>query len=230
MSRTSKSVLIEDAFRTLRSDGARRAITAGVVVVAALISVAFAASAAGHWQAVLLARHAQSFGLKDPQFNKDLGFYVFRLPLYQYAVDWMLTALIVSTLGVIAAYAVRAFFFGFRIDAPRPIVRHLLEIGVPRGIKLHVSALVVSVLLVWIARYYLSTFNLVYSTRGVDFGAFYTDVHASLPILYVLMAIAGLTALLVVVGIFRAGLVLPPDCRRELHPEQREGRGQRVLR
>ncbi len=64
-------------------------------------------------------------------------------------------------------------------------------------------------LLVWIGRYYLSTFDLVYSTQGVDLGAFYTDVHANLPVLYVLMAVAGITAVLVVAGIFRAGLTLP---------------------
>ena len=43
----------------------------------------------------------------------------------------------------------------------------------------------------------------------MDFGAFYTDVHAKLPILYALMAVAGVTAILVVIGIFRGGLTLP---------------------
>jgi uncharacterized membrane protein (UPF0182 family) len=200
---------LADLSRSLQARGVRLAVAAGLIVLALLISLAFAATAAGHWQQVLLALQAQQFGVADPQFNKDLGFYVFRLPIYQFAVDWTLTALIVTTLGALAIYAVRAVLYGFRVDAPRPILRHAFEVDVPRGIKLHISALIVAVLLVWIGRYYLSTFNLVYSTQGVDSGAFYTDIHANLPILYALMAIAGITAILVVAGIFRAGLILP---------------------
>jgi len=200
---------LHDLLQDLQSATVRRIVAVAMVVVAALLSLAFATATAGQWQAVLLARHAQAFGIKDPQFHKDLGFYVFKLPLYQFALNWMLAALALSTVGALAVYGVRALLYGFRVDAPRPIARHLFDVNVPRGIKLHISALIVTMLLVWIGRYYLSTFNLVYSTQGVDLGAFYTDIHANLPVLYALMAIAGITAVLVVVGIFRAGLTLP---------------------
>lgn len=199
---------LHDLLEDLQSAPARRIATAGILIVAALLSLAFAAAAAGEWQAVLLARNAQSFGIDDPQFHRDLSFYVFKLPVYAFALNWMLAALVVSTIGALAVYGTRALLYGFRVDAPRPILRHLLDINVPRGIKLHLSALIVAMLLVWIGRYYLSTFDLVYSTQGVDLGAFYTDVHANLPLLYALMALTGITAVLVVAGIFRAGLSL----------------------
>ncbi len=199
---------LRDVLRELQSPVARRIVTIAVIVIAALLSLAFASAAAGQWQDVLLARHAQSFGIDDPQFHKDLGFYVFKLPLFQFALNWLLAALVLSAVGTLAVYGVRAVLYGFRVDAPRPIARNVFKLDVPRGIKLHVSALVVALLLVWIGRYYLSTFSLVYSTQGVDLGAFYTDIHANLPVLYALMAVAGITAVLVVVGIFRAGLVL----------------------
>ena len=199
---------LREVLRELQSPAARRFVTAGVVVISVLLSLAFASAAAGQWQNVLLARHAQSFGISDPQFHKDLGFYVFKLPLYQFALNWMLGAILLCGLGALAVYGVRAILYGFRVDAPRPIARNLFKIDVPRGIKLHISALLAALLVVWIGRYYLSTFDLVYSTQGVDLGAFYTDVHANLPILYALMAIAGITAALLVVGIFRGGLAL----------------------
>ncbi len=40
-------------------------------------------------------------------------------------------------------------------------------------------------------------------------GAFYTDIHANLPIVYVKMAVAAIVAVLMVIGVFRAGLLLP---------------------
>ena len=204
----SVSPELQDVLRELQSPVARRIVSGLVIVVAALLSLAFASAAASQWQDVLLARHAQSFGIQDAQFHKDLGFYVFKLPLYQFALNWMLAALVLSTIGTLAVYGVRAILYGFRVDAPRPIARNVFKIDVPRGIKLHVSVLVVALLAVWIGRYYLSTFGLVYSTQGVDLGAFYTDIHANLPVLYALMGIAAITAVLVVVGIFRAGLML----------------------
>ena len=53
-------------------------------------------------------------------------------------------------------YAFRAVLYGFRVDAPRPIARHVFSIDVPRGIKMHISSLLVALLLIFIARYYVS--------------------------------------------------------------------------
>ncbi|MEX2247972.1 MAG: UPF0182 family protein [Dehalococcoidia bacterium] len=193
----------------LRSATVQRLTTIGLIAVATLMALAFATSAAGHWDEILLFRHSQSFGMKDPQFHHDLGFYVFKLPVYGFAVNWLTAALIVTTVGVAAVYAFRTVLYGFRIDGPRPIARELLRIDVPRPIKLHVSALVAAILLTFVARYYLETFGLVYSTRGAELGAFYTDIHASLPVLYVLMAAATVVAVLVIGSAFRQGLALP---------------------
>ena len=200
---------LRELMADLQSAAVQRVVLISMLVLAAAIAVLFGSNAAGHWDEVLLFQHAQSFGMKDPQFHRDLGFYVFKLPVYQFALDWLLGAFIVTLLGTLAVYAFRAFLYGFRVDAPRPIARHIFSVDVPRGIKVHISLLLVSLLLIFIARYYVSTFNLVYSTQGVDLGAFYTDIHANLPIIYVKMAVAGLVAVLMLVGIFRAGLLLP---------------------
>src|SRR6185295_659122 len=157
------------------SQGIRRLTTLAIVGVAALISIGFASSAASEWDTVLLFRHSQSFGMKDPQFHRDLSFYVFRLPLYRFAADWLTTALVVTIVGVALVYVGRALLYGFRIDGPRPIAWELLRVDVPRAIKLHVASLIAAVLLIFVARYWLDRFDLVYSTRGVELGAFYTD-------------------------------------------------------
>ncbi len=192
--------------RQLRSWHLSRFFNPAVALITALIAIAFGASAASHWDRILLFQHAQSFGIDDPQFHRDLGFYVFKLPVYQFIVDWLTAAVIVTIVGVSAIYIARALFYGFRIEGPRPIARELLRLDVPRPIKLHVAALVAALLVVFAARYYLDTFDLVYSTRGVDTGAFYTDVHVSLPVLYALMAVAIGVGVLLMLSAFRRGV------------------------
>jgi len=196
-------------FSALQSAPTRRVLLVVVSLLAVIVAVEFGSSAAGHWDTVLLFTHAQSFHKEDPQFHQDLSFYVFKLPLYQFLLDWILTVVIISTVAALAVYTLRGILFGFRIDAPRPIIRHVFSIESPRWIKLHVSILIVIFFLVLIARSYLSRFALVYSTEGVDVGAFYTDLHATLPMIYVRMVVGGLCALLVLIGLYRGGLALP---------------------
>ncbi len=196
-------------FSAIEATPARRALLIAAVVLSFLAAISFGTAAAGHWQDILLFTHAQSFGTKDPQFHVDLGFYVFKLPVYLFLVDWLLTALIFGFLASVAVYALRGMLYGFRIDAPRPIMKHIFSIESPRWIKLHLSLLIVVFFLILIARYYLSRFSLVYSTHGVDVGAFYTDLHATLPMIYVQMAVASLCAVLVLIGLYRGGLALP---------------------
>ena len=47
----------------------------------------------GEWQNWLLFTHSVSFGVKDPQFHKDVSFYVFHLPFLEFLVNWFIVAL-----------------------------------------------------------------------------------------------------------------------------------------
>src|SRR5689334_9203799 len=68
-------------------------------LVRAIVSLVFAliagVSVSGQWQDWLLFTHAVSFQLKDPQFNKDISFYVFRLPFLSFVVSWAFSALVI---------------------------------------------------------------------------------------------------------------------------------------
>jgi uncharacterized protein len=50
--------------------------------------------AAAQWQDWLLFRNQRSFGLSDPLFDADVGFYVFRLPFLQFLVGWLFAAFV----------------------------------------------------------------------------------------------------------------------------------------
>ena len=68
--------------------------------------------------------------------------------------------------------------------------------NLPRAVKLHVAALAAGLMLLVAANHWLDISELVYSTRGVAFGASYTDVRAELPALYVMIAAALVAAAL----------------------------------
>jgi len=63
----------------------RRLLLPGAVLVAIFAGP----QAGGHWETALLFFNAGSFGLADPIFNRDIGFYVFRLPALRAVVTWL---------------------------------------------------------------------------------------------------------------------------------------------
>jgi hypothetical protein len=174
----------------------RIGIVAGIAATL-FLAVIFGVQAAGQWDNILLFMNSQTFGVEDPAFGRDIGFYLFRLPTLNFLVGWLLAVVILTTIVVGGLYASRLVLGGFSANAPalaRP----------------HVSLLLVFVLGLFVWRYWLSRFGLVYSERGAAFGAGWTDINAQLPVIYVLMALGSLTALLILVSIFRRGLLFLP--------------------
>lgn len=164
----------------------------------AFLALSFGASAGGEWDEVLRFLHRQPFSTTDPLFKRDIGFYVFALPVYDFVQGWLLTALIFAFLGTAGLYTL----------ARLPQLRHRI-FGVPRYMRFHLTLLGVAIALTWAAGYWLDRFNLLYSTRGVVFGASYTDVHAELLALNVLTALAVLVGLLLLASLVTRNIWVP---------------------
>lgn len=160
----------------------------------------FASAAAGQWEELLLLLNAQPFALSDPIFGRDVAFYVFNLPVYQFFQGWLLTLLIIALLGLFPIYAVpdlgeiqRGTWRPFRSDAQRR----------------HIAALGGFLLLVWAGGYAFGMFRLLFSSRGVAFGASYTDLTAGIWALRLQFVFMLLTALALFYNVFRPNLRLP---------------------
>ncbi|CAG0979829.1 partial hypothetical protein, partial [Anaerolineae bacterium] len=125
------------------------------------------------------------FGASDPIFKQDVAFYIFTLPVYQFLVSWVSGAIILAALGTGVTYAMG-----------------LGRLRWTSAVKGHLSALGVLFLLINAWNYQLEILNLVYSTRGVVFGASYTDVNAQIPAYNILTAITLVLAALLLVNIF----------------------------
>jgi uncharacterized membrane protein (UPF0182 family) len=184
--------------------GLRRIILVGIIAGSLFLAVIFGSIAGGHWDTMLRYLNGKPFGEEDPVFGRDIGFFVFSLPALRFIQGWALAAAIVTTIAVAGAYILRATAAG----AARLLGGAPFEMTT--AIRAHLSGLLVIIIGLFVWRYWLGIFNLSYSTRGPVFGATYTDLHAQIPVTYALMALASLTAVLVVANLFlRRGLWLP---------------------
>ncbi|MDP9023556.1 MAG: UPF0182 family protein [Actinomycetota bacterium] len=166
--------------------------------VALLFALSGGAAAASQWEPFLLWRHGGAFGAADPQFGRDVGFYVFDLPWYEFVEGWLFTSLLM----VLAVTAGAYYLLGaIRPDAPRNRVT-------PQA-KAHLSVLLALVLAVRGWGYWLDRFALNFSPRGTVTGASYTDVNAELPALNLLLLVTAVAIVMVLVNIRRRGWLLP---------------------
>ncbi|MHB8513679.1 MAG: UPF0182 family membrane protein [Actinomycetota bacterium] len=177
-----------------------RPIVRNLVIIGSIVIGFFAGSSAtGQWRTYLLFRHAQSFGIKDPVFSKDVSFFVFRLPFDRFLFTWGFSSLLVITIIVAAAHYLMGGI-GVEGNSPR----------VAPHVKAHISVLLGLIVALKAWGYRLDQFGLNYSPRGGQvIGASYTDVHAQLPALKLLVFIAIACAILFFVNIRFRGWILP---------------------
>jgi uncharacterized membrane protein (UPF0182 family) len=116
------------------------------------------------WDTYLRFHWGGPFGLSDPIFGADVGFYVFRLPFYQLLQNG-LTGLTFVTFLLIA-FAYRSLNV-LRFGGGSPPRKNWTAIG-------HVAILFLLFIASWVWGYYLDRFELLYSTRGVVYGVGYT--------------------------------------------------------
>jgi len=172
-------------FQRFARPRARLVRTLGAGVLALLGGLGFHT----HWKEWLLFRHGGNFGVRDPQFDMDVGFFVFQLPFLLSVVQWLFYALAFSIIVALAAHYLQG-----AIRPQSPTNR------VTSAVKAHISILLGLLALVRAAQYFLQRYQLSYSTRGVVTGANYTDVNFLLPALGLLTLISLLAAVLFIAG------------------------------
>lgn len=144
-----------------------------------------------HWLVVQRFIHRLNFNVLDPLFQKDISFFVFTLPFFQFLYSVLLLAVVGS--GMLVA----SFYFLYN---PTLLVRWKRSSF--RQPQIHLSLLVALFFVLKSWGYRLQAYDLVRSPRGVAFGASYTDVHAQLPAYNILSVIALGCALLILISLF----------------------------
>lgn len=162
-----------------------------------------ASSIAGKlWFNLLTFFHSEAFDLKDPIFNKDISFYIFKLPV----IEQLLSTLV----GLLVALVVVTFLFYvamFMIKQPtyyeseeeikwnKNFLKKFTELGMR---QLTIIGMIFFIIMA--ANFYLGAYHLLYSSTGAVYGAGYTDIHISLILYRVQMVIALLSAVALLYG------------------------------
>ena len=172
-----------------------------VPLLCAILAVFVGVAVSGQWQTFLLWKSVGSVVFPhqaDPLFHRNPSFYIFILPFWQFVQGWLFATFVGITIIVTIAHYLTG---GIRLQAAGE--------KVSPQVKAHLSVLLGVILLVKAWGYYLGRFDLLTSQRGVVTGASYTDIHAQLPALNLLMFIALFCALLFFVNIRLRGWAIP---------------------
>jgi len=175
--------------------GHRTSVRVAVSIVLALFA---SGGVSSQWQSWLLFRNRVDFGIADPQFQKDVGFYVFELPFLSFLIAWLFAALLLIFLASAVAHYLNG---GIRLQ--------VMGERVTPQVKAHLSLLLAAMALVKTMGYWLDRFELTLSTDGFVNGASYTEVNARLPALWLLMGISAFAVVALIVNIRLKGVTIP---------------------
>jgi uncharacterized membrane protein (UPF0182 family) len=159
--------------------------TYGWTLALLFLSVLMGLSAFDSWMTVLQYMYDSQFGVADPIFSKDAGFYVFTLPLYSFVQKWFLAALFLVFIVV-----------GLSYYLDQAIVLQENSLYVYPKVKSHLGVLGGLFFLDLAWSYRLKLYSLMYSSSGVAYGASYADVHAQIPAYWALLILAVVMAVL----------------------------------
>ncbi len=169
-----------------------------LIVLSVIAFLAAGSSAQGNWKAWILYFNGGSFGIKDPQFHRDVSFFAWDYPIYRLLLGFFFTGIIFSILLSAAVY----YLYGaLRLQTPGP--------KITLSARRHLTMLVFFFIVFKAFAYWLDRYGLVFSSRGKVNGASYTDVNASLPSKTILFWIAVIIAVGVLASIWMSSPTIP---------------------
>ncbi|GAA3539477.1 UPF0182 family membrane protein [Nocardioides daeguensis] len=170
-------------------------LLAGVGVVVGLFA---GTSAIGQWRTFLLWRNSVDWGRKDAYFNKDIGFYVFDLPWWNFVIDFVMAVAIVSIIGTAI---VHYLYGGIRLQAAHDRFSGAAQV--------QLSVLLGAFVLMKSLDYYLDRFDLVTDDHRLFTGMNYAGENAMLPARNILVGVALICAVLFFLNVWRKTWQLP---------------------
>ena len=166
-------------------EGLRKVIMLGVP---ALLGIFGGLIAAREWQTAALWLNGGDFGISDPQFGMDVGFFVFQLPFYAFIVGFISGGVFLAAL---INAGVHLIYGGIRFTG------RAVQVSKPARIQLAILIAVYMVLQglsLWLDQYATATSN-----GGLFTGVTYTDANAVIPGLQILALISAAVAVAFIV-------------------------------
>ena len=163
----------------------RRVAMIGIPLVLGLF---MGVSTATRWETVLQFLNRTPFGTLDPQFNLDVSFYVYELPLYRGILAYASAVVLIAGL---AALATAYIYGGIQISGREVRVTRRARIQIAVTAAIYIALQGVSI---WFDQYATLT-----DQKALFTGVSYADDNATIPGRAILAGIAGLVAVLCIV-------------------------------
>jgi uncharacterized membrane protein (UPF0182 family) len=180
------------SIRSFSSDEA--ALMAKPLSIIAAVVLAFLAGqwGAAQWEKILLFKNMITVGINDPVLGKDIGFYLFSLPLIETVKSSLTLLVLVAAVMVAAIYYMRG---GVTISPRGP--------NIDRRVLRHLAILAGVFMLLVSAGFWLDGFRLLFSANGAVYGAGYADVNSRLQAYRLLSILTPIGAVVLAAGIWR---------------------------
>ena len=185
--------------------------TMGVVSVLTALFFSFGI-ANSFWMQILKFINSTSFNIKDPIFAKDIGFYVFTLPLVTEIFTFLLGFIIFLMLITIVIYIVLISIrqpmdkeeLGSKIRRLRTdnsfasLQKRVMELALDQIMLIGVVFFAIVAL-----RSYLASFGLLYSETGAIYGAGFTDINVTLGVYRIQIAVSIVSAIALILARYK---------------------------
>ena len=140
-----------------------------VIVIPVVLGLLAGSGSMGAWRTFLLWVSREPFGVKDPQFGLDIGFFVFTLPWLRFVVSFVT---VVLALAFVAAAFTHYVYGGLQLPGRGPTTR---------AAYVHLGVLGALIALTRAASYWLDRYSLATAKGSLLTGITYTDDNAVLP-------------------------------------------------
>jgi uncharacterized membrane protein (UPF0182 family) len=180
----------------------RKAIRPFLVIVPLIAGVVTGMVAQGNWRAVRLFLSGGEFGIQDPQFQMDLGFYAFTLPMLTFVLGTLSLLVIVAFLANLLGH----YLLG-TISTGNPRVGEKARIGAPARRQLAIIAGIW--MLLKAVDYWFQRYALLNNQHETFTGGSYTDINAILPAKILLLVVSLFVAAMFFSSILLKDLRIP---------------------
>lgn len=161
------------------------------LLLSLVMAFLFSFSVKGDWVVLQKFLHPTSFGVLDPVFQYDIGFYVFKLPFYQFLYNLASWTVLIIAFWVSAIYLLVSVTQG----TPGKLLQTI-------SARYHLSFLAAFFFLLKAVGYQLEQYGLLFTHNGAVWGLGYTATHTTLVAYKVLTYIAVICALAILVNLF----------------------------
>jgi len=162
-----------------------------------ILGVLAGSGAMGAWRTLLLWMNREPFGIQDPQFGMDVGFFVFTLPWLRFVVSFITVVLV---LAFVAGAFTHYVYGGLQLPGRGPTTR---------AAYVHLGILGALIALTRAASYWLDRYTLATQKGSLLTGITYTDDNAVLPTKAILAVAALMCAAFFLAAIWSRSWRLP---------------------